>query len=66
MSYTVVVGFDKDSHRYFVIESEIQGLRIETDTFEEFVEVAKDVVPDLIDRAEDVKIKFECEVILAA
>jgi len=66
MSYTVTVGFDEESRRYFVINSEIAGLRVETATFEEFVEVTKDVAPDLIGHAQGVTIKFEREIVLAA
>ena len=53
MSYTVRVGFDEAEHRYYVLDSDIPGLHVETATFEEFIEVTKDFAPDLIgDRAE--------------
>jgi hypothetical protein len=48
MSFTVLVGFDEAEHRYYVIESDIPGLHVETETFEEFVEVTKDFAPDLL------------------
>ena len=67
MSYTIRVGFDEESHRYFVIHADIPGLNIETDTFEEFVKVAQDVAPDLLQPIrEDLTIRFEREIILAA
>jgi hypothetical protein len=66
MSYIVTVGYDEAAHRYYVISSDIPGLNVETDTFEEFVEVVQDVVPDLVgDRATGAKIKFEREIALA-
>ena len=52
MSFTVIVGFDEVEHRYYVLDSNIPGLHVETQTFEEFVEVTKDFAPDLLgDRA---------------
>lgn len=66
MSYAVNIGFDEALHRYYVISSEIPGLWVETETFEEFVEVAMDVVPDLLgDRAIGAKIEFKREVAFA-
>jgi hypothetical protein len=66
MSFTVTVGFDEAEHRYYVISSDIPGLNVETHTFEEFVDVAQDFLPDLVgDRAAGAKIKFEREVVLA-
>ncbi len=66
MSFTVLVGFDEAEHRYYVLESDIPGLHVETATFEEFVEVIKDFAPDLIgDLAAGAKIEFKREVALA-
>jgi hypothetical protein len=66
LSFTVSVGFDEAEHRYYVLESDIPGLHVETETFEEFVEVTKDFAPDLIgDRAVGAKIEFKREVVLA-
>ena len=63
MSFTVVVGFDEAEHRYYVISSNIPGLHIETETFEEFVDVARDCVPDLVgDDAAGAEIEFKREV----
>jgi hypothetical protein len=65
LSFTVSVGFDELEHRYYVLESDIPGLHVETPTFEEFVEVTKDFAPDLIgDRAAGAKIEFNREVAL--
>lgn len=67
MRYVVKVGYDEGERRYFVLASEIPGLHVETDTFEEFVEVTQDAVPSLIDDiAHDVTIRFERDVVLAA
>jgi predicted RNase H-like HicB family nuclease len=66
MRFTVNVGFDETEHRYYVIASDIPGLHVETDTFEEFVEVVQDVMPDLVGRdASGAKVKFEREIALA-
>ena len=66
MSFTVIVGFDEAEHRYYVLESDIPGLHVETATFEEFIEVTKDFAPDLIgDRAVGAKFEFKREVALA-
>ena len=48
MSYVVKVGFDEAEHRYFVLSSDLPGLRIEADSFEAFVEAVRDVAPDLV------------------
>ena len=50
MSYTVRVGYDAEEHVYFVLSSDIPGLNIETETFDEFMEVAADAAPDLVGR----------------
>jgi hypothetical protein len=66
LSFTVLVGFDEAEHRYYVLESDIPGLHVETGTFEEFVEVTKDFVPDLVGEiAAGAKIEFRREVALA-
>jgi hypothetical protein len=66
LSFTVLVGFDEAEHRYYVLESDIPGLHVETATFEEFVEVTRDFAPDLIgDRAAGAKIEFRRQGALA-
>ena len=62
MSFIVSVGFDESEHRYFVLSSDIPGLNIEADTFEGFVEAARDVAADLVgDRAVGATRAFERE-----
>ena len=43
------VGFDTDANVYFVLASDLPGLRIQMPTFEGFIEVAMDLAPDLMD-----------------
>jgi hypothetical protein len=64
MSYTVVVGFDEASHRYFVKESDVPGLNIATETFEQLFEIVKDVLPNLMENINEVKVKFERVIVL--
>ena len=67
MNFTVKVGYEEAEHRYFVISSDIPGLNIEADTFEEFVEAAQDAAPDLVDaHVGGSKIRFEREVAIAS
>lgn len=66
MNFTVLVGYDDAEHRYYVLSSDIPGLHIETQTFEEFVEIAKDFFPELIGHSEPgAMIEFKREVALA-
>jgi hypothetical protein len=66
MSFVVTVGFDEGERRYYVIESDIPGLNIEADTFEEFVEYTMDFVPDLVgEAAVGAKVTFQREVVVA-
>ncbi|MFZ1963224.1 MAG: DUF1902 domain-containing protein [Roseiarcus sp.] len=66
VSYVVKVGFDEAGRRYFVLHSDIPGLNIEADTFEEFVEVVQDVAADLVgEQIGGSRIRFEREVVLA-
>ncbi len=63
MSYTVRVGYDAEEHVYFVLSSDIPGLNIETESFEAFIEIAKDAAPDLLGKdLSGSSIKFEREV----
>jgi hypothetical protein len=65
MRFTVNVGFDEAERRYYVMESNIPGLHVEGDTFEEFVEIVQDVMPDLIGTgASGARVKFEWEIAL--
>ena len=63
MRFHVRVGYERG--RYFVISSDIPGLNIETNSFEEFCAVAADVMPDLADTASPVTIDFHHEKTLA-
>jgi len=65
MTFTVHVGFDEAEHRYYILESDIPGLHVETETFEELIEVTKDFVPDLLgSRSVGAKIEFKRDVVL--
>ena len=48
MSYVVHIGYDKQESLYYVLSSEIPGLNIEARSVDEFVEIARDLAPDLI------------------
>ena len=51
---------------YYVLSSDIPGLHVETETFEDFVEAVCEVAPDLMgDQAAGSKIYFEREIELA-
>jgi succinyl-CoA synthetase beta subunit len=60
--YNVSIGYDQAEQRYYVLKSDIQGLNVETKTFEDFVEVVLDVAPDLVGNQMAISaIKFERE-----
>jgi hypothetical protein len=66
VSYTVKIGFDEAEHRYFVLASDIPGLNVEADTFEEFIAVVQDVARDLVgEQPIGSRIRFERDVGLA-
>ena len=48
MSYTVHVGYDAGESRYYVLSSDIPGLHVESSSFEEFIDIARDLAPDLV------------------
>ena len=48
MSYVVHIGYDTQESRYYVLFSEIPGLNVEASSVDEFVEIARDLAPDLI------------------
>ena len=65
MSYHVRVGFDLEHRRYFVVESQIPGLNVETTDLGEFVAIAQDAAPDLLGEHErDAKIRFTVDVVV--
>ena len=64
---TVTVGFVQVERRYFVVESDIPGLTLEADTYEELVEAAQDAAPDLVGgSAAGAKVLFQQEIALAS
>ncbi len=67
VSYVVSVGFDEATGRYYVDSSDMPGLNVETESFEELVEIARDVACDLLgDQAAGCTISFRRDVVLAA
>jgi hypothetical protein len=66
MEFVVNVGFDETQRRYFVLSSEVEGLNVEADTFEELVEIARDLAPDLLPKTSGTTLVFETKVSLAA
>ena len=65
MSFTITVGFDETERRYFTLSSDLPGLNIEADTFDEFMQSATEVAANLLDKTEGATLKFEREVALA-
>ena len=66
MEFVVRVGFDEIKRRYFILSSEIEGLNVEADTFEELVEIATDLAPDLLPEQHGASLVFETKVLLSA
>jgi hypothetical protein len=64
-SFVVTVGFDEEERRYYVLSSDVPGLNVEADTFEEFVQSVRDLVPQLAEHARGAKLKFEREIVMA-
>jgi hypothetical protein len=65
--YVVNVAFDEATGRYYVDSSDIPGLNVETASFEELVEIARDAASDLLgNRGAGCKISFRRDVVLAA
>ncbi len=48
MEFKVIVGWDQESEKYFIVESDVEGLWLEKPTFEALVAALRDVAPDLI------------------
>jgi predicted RNase H-like HicB family nuclease len=65
MSYVIRFEYDLDEKRYFVLSSDIPGLNVEADTYEQFVEAVKDLAPHLIERADGSTLLFEQEIAMA-
>lgn len=67
MSYAANVGFGKETSRYYADFSDILGLDVKTETFEEFVEIVFAAVSDLLGSATSgSKIDFHQQVVRAA
>ena len=65
MSYLVRVGYDESLRRYFVLDSDIPGLNVESEAFEDFIEIVRDVAPDLLGAAvAGANITFERQIAL--
>jgi hypothetical protein len=49
MDFKVIVGWDEENKKFFVVESDIEGLWLEKPTFEALVDAVHDVALDLIE-----------------
>ena len=48
MEFKVIVGWDEENKKFFIVESDVEGLWLEKPTFEALVDAIRDVAPDLI------------------
>ncbi|MGH6949275.1 MAG: DUF1902 domain-containing protein [Vitreimonas sp.] len=48
MEFKVIVGWDEENRKFFIVESDVEGLWLEKPTFEALVDAIRDVAPDLI------------------
>ena len=48
MTYLVQIGYDQQERRYYVLASDIPGLTVEAESIDAFVEIARDLAPDLV------------------
>jgi len=48
MEFKVIVGWDEENQKFFIVESDLEGLWLEKPTFEALVAAVRDVAPDLI------------------
>lgn len=48
MEFKIIVGWDEENQKFFIIESDVEGLWLEKPTFEALVDAIRDVAPDLI------------------
>jgi hypothetical protein len=48
LEYKVIVGWDAQNQKFFIVESDVEGLWLEKPTFEALVEAVRDVAGDLI------------------
>lgn len=49
MEYKVIVGWDEENKRFFIVESDVEGLWLEKPTFEALVDAIRDVAGELIE-----------------
>ncbi len=67
MTYVVHVGHDVEQDAYYVLSSDIPGLNVEAKSFEEFVDITRDLAPDLVGhKVTGASISFQHEIVLAA
>jgi len=48
LEYKAIVGWDERNQKFFVVESDIEGLWLEKASFEALVDAVRDVAGDLI------------------
>ena len=48
MDYKVIVGWDQENQKFFIVESDVEGLWLEKPTFEALVAAIHDVAGELI------------------
>jgi Domain of unknown function (DUF1902) len=48
VEYKIMVGWDQESQKYFVVESDIEGLWLEKPSFEALVDAIHDTAAELI------------------
>jgi hypothetical protein len=48
VEFKVIVGWDEENKKFFIVESDVEGLLLEKPTFEALIEAIRDVAPDLI------------------
>ena len=67
MSYVVHVGHDVEQGVYYVLSSDIPGLNVEARSFVDFVDITRDLAPDLFARkVTGASIRFQQDIVLAA
>ena len=67
MSYVVHVGHDVEQGAYHVLSSDIPGLNVEARSFEDFVDITRDLAPDLVaQNVTGASIRFQPDIVLAA
>jgi hypothetical protein len=49
VEYKVIIGWDEQNQRYFVVESDVEGLWLEKPSFEALVEAIRDVAGHLLE-----------------